>query len=89
MAYLCVWVVGSGSWLVGAPPAVHRGYAFPFLVAAAWLVAYLFMVRDCLDDMTWRIFFESFFLISCSGLLGTRVSKDLCRAQVGVYIVHT
>ena len=51
-------VAGSRSWLVGPPPAVAgfmRGV--PFLVGAAGLAAYLFMVRICLDDMTWANFF--------------------------------
>ena len=39
MAYLGVWVAGSGSWLVGAPPAVawFRGSSFRFCrVGRGW-----------------------------------------------------
>ena len=54
VAYSGVWVAGSGSWLVGAPPAcgwVYAGSSFRF----SGLVGdgqHLFMVRGCGHNMT-------------------------------------
>jgi hypothetical protein len=48
VAYSGVWVAGSGSWLVGPPPAVYWGMRVPLsgAVGLAQRVQHLFMVRS-------------------------------------------
>ncbi len=86
---VCGWrVQGPGLWALRL--LCTRAMWFLSWVVAAWLPAYLFMVRDGLEDMTWGNFFLSFFLTSCSRSPGCAGSvRAICPAKGGVDIVHT
>ena len=92
---LAAAVACSGVWgggfrvLAGGPSACcDWGYAFLSWIVAAWLAAYLFMVRACLDDMTRGNLFQSFFLTSCSELSRCMGLEGHLFGQGGVDIVH-
>jgi hypothetical protein len=52
-----VWDGGVRLLAGGSSACCVLGVCVPFFVVAAWLAAYLFMVRACRDDMTWADFF--------------------------------
>ena len=61
VAYSRLGVGGFKSLASGPSACCVLGLCVPpSLVVAAWLAAYLFMVRACLDDMTWATFSKLF-----------------------------
>ncbi len=90
VAYEGVWVAGSGSWLVGPPPALGWGYAVP-RSGSVWLVVvgqHQFMAQGSGDDMM-----KPTLARKRLGKLLSVVKGELCMvvcpAKVGVDSVHT